>query len=182
MSDAGASPAADVRAAAARELEQLREGCLRPDGGWSVLDAIALCAVHDMAMPRWLGAEYVRLRARVKSAEVATLDEAFGAYWPPRTRLPVERRHILLRKRVHAAVWELVRQNPGEAISRVLFDLVGEMAGIDISGSEVEKRYYEALDEGMLNVNTWRCIHLQPSRPSRSKRAKDKYAHRTPAA
>ena len=163
---------AGVRAAALAELEGMREVCQRTDGGCSVFQAIALCAVLDVAMPGWLGAEFVRRRARVTGAEVLTWDEAFGSFWPLWTRLSDERRNILLRNRVHAAVWTLIGQEPDRAINRGLFNEVGKMQGIHLSGAAADRRYYEALAAGALNVNNWRCTHIQPSRAYRAKRSK----------
>lgn len=158
-----AEPNADVRTGVLAELERLRQACALPEGGCSVMQAVALCAVHDLKMPAWLAEEFVVRRRRVTEAHVATWDEAFGRPWPARTRLASVRRHLRLKKRIHKEAWALVEADPSRSINRLLFDEVGELHGVNLSGSTTADLYYQAVREGALNLLTLR--HAQRPTP-----------------
>lgn len=154
----GFSRVADMWAASAAELEQLRAPCIGESGGGKVLEAMRLIALLLPPDLHWLRDEYLRRHGRVKAAHVGSWDhaDAFGRPWPSRTRLATERRRLRLKSVVHASVWRLVRDNPQISITRSLFDQVGESRDVGLSGAAVEKLYYAAVHDGMLNVAQWR--------------------------
>lgn len=158
-------PSAGVRTGVLAELERLRQACALPDSGCSVMEAVALCAVHDLKMPRWLAEEFVLRRRRVTEAEVVSWDAvaAFGRPWPARTRPATVRKHLKLKKLIHKEAWALVEADPSRSVNRLLFDEVGELPGVSLGGSTTAKLYYAAVDEGALNLLTLR--HAQ--RPER---------------
>lgn len=145
-------------AASAAELEQLRAPCIGESGGGKVLEAMRLIALLLPPDLHWLRDEYLRRHGRVKAAHVGSWDhaDAFGRPWPSRTRLATERRRLRLKSVVHASVWRLVRDSPQISITRSLFDQVGESRDVGLSGAAVEKLYYAAVHDGMLNVAQWR--------------------------
>lgn len=147
-------------------LEALRADCESPVGGCKVMEAVGLCASHGLQMPEWLSASFIRMRSRVVEGHVASWDEAIGRVWPARTRIAAARRRLVLRKRVHAAVWELVARDPTRGIGRILFEEVGERVDINTSGSMAERLYYEAVSAGCLNVAQWRRAQQAECRPS----------------
>lgn len=138
---------------------------------------IALMLPNDL---QWLRDEYLRRYGRVKSAHIGSWDhdEAFGRPWPSRTRLAAERRRLRLKSIVHAHVWRLVRENPDISITRLLFDQVGETRDIALAGAAVEKLYYAALQEGMLNIAQWRAARRSQDRAIRGVPAKAKDGQR----
>lgn len=138
------------------ELERLRGECVKADGGCSVMAAVAFCGAHRLVLPDWLAEAFIRMRARVVDAHVGSWDEAIGRYWPKHARLPTIRRRLVLRARVHEAVMRIVEANMERPIGRVLFDEVGEMPDIAVSGTTAERIYYEAVRAGMMNVAAWR--------------------------
>ena len=99
--------------------------------------------------PQWLADAFVARYRLVVEAHLGTWDAAFGAPWPKRTRLRTARRNIELQRKVHAIVFQRVVD--GEHVSRILFDEIGEMRGIELCGSACEKAYYGAIQEGAPN-------------------------------
>lgn len=137
---------------AAQAVLQARTACESESGGGAVLQAIRACTVHRLLVPEWLSDAFVRRHSRVVDAEVGSWDEAFGQPWPPRTRLDTVRRHRRLKKAIHEAVWQRLLEDPGQSVTRDLFEQVGEQRGISVSGSLAEKLYQEALQDGMPNA------------------------------
>jgi hypothetical protein len=131
--------------AALREVELLRGACLADDGGWHILDAVDICGAHGVPMPAWLHEANTTRKARVRRAECKTLDEAYGAYWPPGTRLPIERRDIESRSKVYACTWQLAMTSPWPAIKRPLFAEVARQLDCGLSAKKAEDLYYAAL-------------------------------------
>ena len=156
---------------AAQAIARRRDACEAEAGGCEVLHCLAECLAHRLLPPSWLSDQYTRRHQLVIAAHVATWDEAFGRPWPKRTRLDIERRKRELRKRVHGAVWAYAVPRPQRAIGRSLFDDVARRLDIGISGGQVERLYYEALEQGMANVAAFRSeqrtTRRQP-RPARS--------------
>ena len=153
---------ADACTAVLAAIEALREACTSGDDGCSVMQGVALCAIHRVQMPSWLGDEFVRRHVRVKQAEAAGWNEAFGLYWPRGTRLDTVRRRRELKRLIHAQVWRLAGPGQTRAIDRGLFEEIGATQGIGASGSSVEKLYYEAIKEGMPSVALLRRVEAVP--------------------
>jgi hypothetical protein len=149
---------------AAREVSAARHICLTADGGCAVLACLQQCLANGLMPPQWLAHAYLARHARVSEALVSSWDQAFGPPWPARTRLATVRRHRALKKAIHAAVWQRLAEDPRQPINRDLFEQIGEMRGIDVSGSQAEKLYFDALAEGAPNA-----LHLRETeRPTES--------------
>ncbi|MEY4750398.1 MAG: hypothetical protein RIQ60_2612 [Pseudomonadota bacterium] len=157
---------------AQREVEQLRAQCLSDQGGPAVLQAVNLCALHNLLMPAWLRDEYVKRHHLVADAHARSWDDAFGRPWPKRTRLATVRRRRVLIRRVHTEVWKLAASRPDLAIKRELFDMVGELEGIHLEGSTVDRLYYAALRAGFVNVAEWRRAMGLKAPATRTRRKK----------
>jgi hypothetical protein len=146
-----------VQASAQREIEQLHTRCSGDQGGPAVLQAVNLCAVHNLLMPAWLREEYVKRHHLVADAHVKSWDDAFGRPWPAGTRLSTIRRKSARLKAVHAAVWDQAKRHPEKAIRRdSIFNDVAELLDCGLSAGSVERIYYKALSMGFTNVSTWR--------------------------
>lgn len=146
------TPSPLVQYEAAQGVLRSRTACLAADGGCAVLASLKVCLLHGLQPPRWLSDAFVQRHAQVTDAEVGSWDEAFGAPWPPRTRLDVVRRQRRQRQVVHAAVWNALMADPTLSIGRILFDKLSETLDRGMSGATAERRYYEALDEGAPNA------------------------------
>lgn len=150
------SPPLDLHEPALAELEACRAACESEAGGCAVMAAVAVCATHSLVMPRWLSDAFIRMRSRVVEGYVVSWDDAIGRAWPRGARPKDIRRLKLKKARIHAAVWNRVKTDPETPINRILFDEIGEIPGIDSSGSTVDRLYYQALKEGALNIAEWR--------------------------
>lgn len=137
---------------AAQDVAKARESCLAVAGGCDVLRCLALCAANRLILPGWLADAFTQRHSRVTGAELGTWDAAFGSPWPKGARLDEMRRSKKLQQLVHTAVWALALQEPATPINRALFDRVGSANGIHLSGSSVERIYYQAIGGGAVNV------------------------------
>jgi hypothetical protein len=143
---------------AASQVMKDRDACLAPDGGCAVLHCLSICLANDLTPPKWLRDAFIQRHSTVVNAQGASWDDAFGRPWPTRTRLASERQAMRLKKVIHAAVLNLVRNDPALPIKRDLFERVGEMPGIHKSGATVERLYYKALSDGLPNVAQLRSM------------------------
>lgn len=151
---AGDAPDLLAQHQAAQEVLRARPACLASDGGCAVLRCVALCLANSLTPPRWLADAFVARHAQVTEANVLTWDEkeAFGRAWPAHTRLAIERRNLLLRRRVHEAAMRIALEEPEVSIDRALFERIGQLRGIDVSGSTAEAAYYAAVNAGATNI------------------------------
>lgn len=140
----------------AEELERCRPACLGADSNGESMLCLLLCLKHAHPIPGWLSRDLIRRGEKVTGAHVLSWDEAFGRLWPKRTRLAIVRKNRLLTARIHAGVWAMVSADLSLSINRDLFDRVGELRHVSLSGSAAEHLYYEALGAGNLNIATWR--------------------------
>jgi hypothetical protein len=147
---AGDGPDPLAQHQAAQDVLRARSACVAPDGGCAVLRCLALCLANALTPPRWLADAFVARHAQVAEANALTWDAeaAFGRAWPAHTRLAVERRNLQLRRRVHDAVMRIALQEPEVSINRALFDRIGGLHGINVSGSQAESLYYAAVGAG----------------------------------
>jgi hypothetical protein len=148
--------AGGLAAAVDAQLEQLRRACEAPDCGLAMMEAIHLCGIHQLLVPMWLCECLGRCRMLVVDAHVATWDAALGRPWPKGTKLASVRCRMRVKKRIHHEVFSLIKADLSRSINRILFDEVGELACIAVSGSKAERLYYESVKEGSLNVAAWR--------------------------
>jgi hypothetical protein len=138
--------------AAAQEVQALHLACLAHDGGCKVLHCLKLCLVNELMPPSWLRDAFIHRYNQVPNADVKTWDEAFGAYWRPRTRLAKEKEKIYLKEAIYNAAWNLALSQPTLPIRRDFFDILCETHDFDMGASTVEGYYYECLREGRPNV------------------------------
>lgn len=162
VTGAGAGAGADgdrtpgVIAAVHAELDRLRATESGPERGNAVMACIGLCAIHGLQLPQWCGTEFLQRFMLVKDARAQSWDEAFGRPWPKGTRLKSVRLRRRVMGRIHHEVFALIRADLSRTINRDLFEEVGEMSGICLSGSVVEKMYYESINQGAMSVARWR--------------------------
>ncbi|WP_395699943.1 hypothetical protein [Aquabacterium sp.] len=149
---------------AARAVEGLRDECLREADGGAVLKALHACLHNALPVPRWLADEFSRRVLRVTDACVGSWDEAFGRPWPKGTRLADVRTRRRQVGAVHAAVLQLASERMPDGsfrpINRDLFEEAGERQGIHVSGATAERRYREALEQGLPNAVDLRAAWL----------------------
>ena len=129
--------------AAAQKVLAMREQCLAIGGGRQVLEAMAECARAQIAAPAWLGAEFARRLTLVTDAYLPSLDESFGRFWAPGTRLADVRKQREEMRVVHASIWSAVQEDEAIAINRELFERAA--ADLDMNSSTVSRRYYAAI-------------------------------------
>jgi hypothetical protein len=160
----GAQPS-DARAAALVELGRMQSACELESGGGRVMAAVALWIVHSGA-PTWLCAAFLSRYARVSGAHVPSWDatEAFGRPWPKgikEKRLASIRARQALKAKLHRAAFLLMSEDTKRGVGKLLFNEVSALPGIGASASLVEKLYYEAISEGMLDLALWRAARLK---------------------
>jgi len=119
--------------------------------------ALRHCVRNRLALPSWLERVLAQGFERLDRCEVLTLDDCFGRWWKRGTHQHAERCKARHRKQVHAEAWRLLQADPSRPIARPLFDEIGGAREIAISGSAAEKRYYEAIAAGALDLAVLRA-------------------------
>lgn len=144
----------------------MREAACAPGGGPIVMACVSRWIACSDA-PQWLISQFIARRARVTDAHVVTWDdeEAFGRPWPSGTRLKSVRLRKRVKARIHHEVFSLVQADLSRSVNRILFDEVGELRSVALSGSVVERLYYESVHEGALNVVVWRDAARSGTQP-----------------
>lgn len=169
--------AGDAQALALRQVEALRPRCEGTEGGLAVMEGMKLCALHRIAPPAWLADEFVRRHHKVADAHASSWDDAFGRPWPKRTRLDSVRRHREHVRLVHAELWRLAAEHPGRKIRRegLFTDVWHALRWKGLSVGQVERLYYEALQQGFVNVAKWRRAMHAAGEPVRAQGLKAAY-------
>lgn len=121
-----------------------------------LFDAVAACMLAGEPAPLAVRAEWLRRFGRVRDAEVLSLDEAFGRYWPAGTHQQSARDRMRLPPLVNRYVFEAIQADPARAINRILFAEIGERPDVARSGSVVEGHYYAGIAAGLVNVQALR--------------------------
>lgn len=75
---------------AAQHVAGLRERVERGDGN-AAMDAVASCVRRGLAAPDWLARKFLRCYDSVLNCRAHSWDEAYGAPFPPRTKLETMR-------------------------------------------------------------------------------------------
>lgn len=88
-------------AAAQHITEQLRDRIERGDGN-AAMDAVAQCVRRGLVAPDWLVKKFLRCYDSVLNCRAGSWDEAFGAPFPPRTKLHVWRLRRVKQWQLHA--------------------------------------------------------------------------------
>lgn len=104
----------------------------------SLLDALRLCAVHNLPLPSWVADGYAAGYAQWRHHSVATLDDAFGVVRPKGTHLRAKRKALELNFAVPVMIMKFRAQ--GRSVDEALFEDVGKALGI--SSSTASKAYY----------------------------------------
>ena len=121
---------------ALRTLEELR---VRHEQGnaYALMLAIRKCANHDLVMPSWVSAGYIRAFDTVHNYRAKSWDEVFGSPLPKNAQLAALRKRRT--KSIH--VWNEVneRHQKGAPIDDLLFASVGKKLGLGVT---LTKEYY----------------------------------------
>jgi hypothetical protein len=96
----------------------------------ALLAAIRECANHDLPMPDWVAAAFIRAYDNVHQMRLGSWDDAFGRPYPKGFHLAKARR----RQQIGPAVWMAVKvirdEEPETPIDEGLFERVGAKLGI----------------------------------------------------
>lgn len=126
---------------ALHELERLRVGFLEGSKA-AMLEAVSLCAWHDLMMPDWLARGFLNAyRSVTLNYEAATWDAVFGA---PNVGVHLE--DARRRRRLGPQVWLAVNKlrQEGRATDDLLFEDVGDQVGVKKS---LAKQLYYAFQK-----------------------------------
>ncbi|MDB5871804.1 MAG: hypothetical protein JWQ07_1246 [Ramlibacter sp.] len=116
-------------------------------------------------MPDWLACEYLRRWRQVTGAQIATWDEAFGAFWPKGTkaaRLATIRRHRLVQVRLFNKLTSFVQMNPTEPID---WETLAHEEGV--SRTVAQDLYYEFAHQQSMTPSQIRTRNGWPSSPAK---------------
>jgi hypothetical protein len=119
-------------------LEEHREAFESGDSQ-ALLAAIRICANHDIAMPKWLSAAYIRAYDLVLSCRVGSWDDAFGRPFPKGAHLKKLRQKRQLRFQVGQDVDDL--HSKERILDDALFEEVGKKYGL--KKTVTSELYYE---------------------------------------
>ena len=92
-----------------------------------LLDAINICARHQLPMPEWVAAGWKQSYTKWKHYEVKTLDNAFNVERRGK-HLSALRKHSRLKSAIPYAIFKEIEA--GKATDEELFDAVGKRFGI----------------------------------------------------
>jgi hypothetical protein len=138
--------------AAIEDIDASRAACLATDGGCVVLHCLKICLSNGLTPPAWLSGAFIQRFDRVVSADVKTWDDAFGSYWPPRTRLTLKSQKARIKREIYMAARSLALSNLTAPIGRDFFELLCEKHNFGKAASTVERYYYECVREGLPNL------------------------------
>ncbi len=145
-----------MRALAEAALERAR-GSVEQGVTGSLLDALNLMFLYDLAMPAWLRAALGEAIGRYTRHAAATLDDAFGVERPSGYRQPAAERCAQLGPRVARDVQDMILA--GAVVDDGLFEAVGDLHGV--GKSTVKKWYYASVVyaiEGQCVIGNWRAV------------------------
>lgn len=123
---------------ALHELEQLRAQYEQGEK-FALMLAIRKCANHDLIMPRWVGAGYIRAFDTILNYRSKDWNEVFGCPIPKGEHLAALRKKRCLEYGVFNEIVEIRQRDPSRAIDTGLFESVGEKFNI---GKTLAEEYY----------------------------------------
>lgn len=126
------------RLVAHHELVALGEQFKKGDQ-WVLMQAIRVCANHDMPLPEWASRAYIRAYDSVNWARAKSWDEVFGRPYPKGTNMKATRKRRIGTFQVWNRVREIQRQEPDTPISEALFERVGKEFNL---GKTLASEYY----------------------------------------
>ncbi|HCI3972011.1 TPA: hypothetical protein NO321_000220 [Pseudomonas aeruginosa] len=106
----------------------------------SVLEALRLCAIHELPMPEWLSAGYQQCFREWRHLHVKTLDAAFGVTLPKGSHFAAMRKARRLAFAVPALVMRLKRK--GMPVDEGLFHEIGK--ALNVSAGTAKSAYYKS--------------------------------------
>jgi hypothetical protein len=112
---------------ALRELGGLHSRFKQGDRG-ALLDALHVCAVHELAMPAWVAESYLDAYRAVLAGKAASWDEVFSPPHPKGAHLNRIQKERKNRWRVYSEVSRL--HDAGEPLDEALFGKVGKRLGL----------------------------------------------------
>ena len=124
---------------ALRELGWLNSQFKQGDHG-ALLDALHVCAVHDLVMPAWVAESYLDAYRTVLAGEAKSWDEVFSPPHPKGAHLNRIRKERKNRWRVYSEVTRL--HDAGEPLDEALFCKVGGKLGL--GKTQTSEIYYQA--------------------------------------
>jgi GNAT superfamily N-acetyltransferase len=127
-----------LRKLARDQLQHLQEEVRRTGSGFDVLRAISVCAMRDVAMPKWLALEFMARYRAVTHCSVASWDEAFGRPYPKGAHLSALRKAFKYPLEVYKLV--RLRRARGKGIGKILFQEVADE--LALNATETESFYY----------------------------------------
>jgi hypothetical protein len=141
---AAADPAGPYSQWAALHTLDEYERAFRAGDSYALMQAIRKCAQHDLAMPAWVAAAYIRAFDRVHNFRAKSWDAVFGKPLRKGTQLVAVRK----KREKSVQVWNAVRaaHQRGRAIDDPLFATVGRELGI---GLTLAKEYYSEVARRM---------------------------------
>lgn len=154
-----------IAAQGLKNPEQNSEG-----DGFSVLAAVASCAMHGLVMPDWLARAFLRRYRAVQQLRVDSWDapEAFGRPYPKGAQITAMRRRRLNRLKVALAVRQFVEMHPDAPLDPE-WSRIGSL--VAKSDKEAQKLFSEALKMGLaIEPSEIRSRQGYPRVPSKSRK------------
>lgn len=135
---------------ALHELERLRA---RYEQGekFALMSAIRKCANHDLIMPRWVVAGYIRAFDTIVNYRSKDWNEVFGRPIPKGANLAALRKKRSLKFAVLREIVDIRARDPDRAIDAGLFECVGKQ--FDIGKTLAEEYYYAAVAQTGVKPN-----------------------------
>ena len=118
--------------------------------GFDVLEAVQLCAWHELIMPPWLASEVLNRYRAVQQLRTASWDDpaAFGRPYPKGAQVETMRRRRENRIKVGLAVTKFVKEHPTKPLDPEWTRIGGLIAKSD---KEAQKIFAEALQLGVFS-------------------------------
>lgn len=114
--------------------------------GFATLEAVYICGNAGLKMPLWLSHVFNRKYMAVVSYLALSWDapESFGRPYPKGTNKGARAKKRRLAIQVYQEVKRLLRERPGAAVGKSLFDEVGSRLGL---GATLAEEYYYSKKE-----------------------------------
>lgn len=106
---------------------------------FALMLAIRICANHDVPLPGWASAAYIKAFDVVLNAHAKSWDDAFGEPYPKGTHPNALRKKRMLKFAVYNWVMGELARKPNTAIDAALFERAGKEFAI---GKTLAEEYY----------------------------------------
>lgn len=108
----------------------------------AVLEALHLCTLNDLPIPRWCAMGYLAAYREVRFYRAGSWDDVFGRPHKKGTHLGAKRQHREKSLRVYNRIREILRTEPSTPVDGHLFERVGKEFGTG-GKTKTEEYYYE---------------------------------------